>query len=89
LWRGRKGAWRASAWRNTVKASEIRELTDEELRHRLRERTDALWAFRMQQVTGAVDNVRGARNARRDIARLKTIIRERELAKAKQAKEAK
>ena len=72
-----------------MKASEIRELTDEELRHRLRERTDVLWAFRMQQVTGAVDNVRGARNARRDIARLKTIIRERELAKAKQAKEAK
>lgn len=72
-----------------VKASEIRELTDEELRQRLRERTDALWAFRMQQVTGAVDNVRGARNARRDIARIKTIIRERELAQAKQAKEAK
>ena len=72
-----------------MKASEIRELTDEEWRQRLRERTDALWAFRMQQVTGAVDNVRGARNARRDIARIKTIIRERELAQAKQAKEAK
>jgi large subunit ribosomal protein L29 len=71
-----------------VKASEIRELTDEELRQRLRERTDALWAFRMQQVTGAVDNVRGLRNARRDIARIKTIIHERELAAAKQAKEA-
>jgi ribosomal protein L29 len=54
----------------------------------LRERTDALWAFRMQQVTGAVDNVRGLRNARRDIARIKTIIHERELAAAKQAKEA-
>ena len=72
-----------------VKASEIRELTDGELRQRLRERTDALWALRMQQVTGSVDNVRGARNARRDIARIKTIIREREIAQAKQAEEAK
>ncbi len=72
-----------------MKASEIRELTDEELRQRLRERTDALWALRMQKVTGSVDNVRGARNARRDIARIKTIIRERDIAQAKQAKEAK
>ncbi|MFO7973368.1 MAG: 50S ribosomal protein L29 [Candidatus Hydrogenedentota bacterium] len=72
-----------------MKASEIRELTDEELRQRLRERADALWAFRMQQVTGAVDDVRALRNARRDIARIKTIIRERELAAAKQVEEAK
>jgi large subunit ribosomal protein L29 len=72
-----------------VKASELRELTDDELRQQLRERSEALWAFRMQQVTGAVDNVRGPRNARKDIARIKTIIRERELAAEQQAKEAK
>jgi ribosomal protein L29 len=40
----------------------------------------------MQLATGVVDNVRGAREARRDIARMKTILRERELAAAKGAK---
>lgn len=71
-----------------VKASEIRELTDDELRQRLAEKHEVLRAFRMQQVTGAVDNVRGARNARRDIARIKTIVREREISAAKNGKEA-
>ncbi len=55
-------------------------MTAEELDQRLRERADALMSFRMQQATGAVDNVRAARAARRDIARIKTILRQRELA---------
>ena len=66
-----------------MKARDIREMTSDELDQRLRERNDALMAFRMQQATGVVDNVRGARNARRDIARIKTILRQREMAAAK------
>ena len=69
-----------------MKATNIREFTSEELQQQLKERMDALVAFRMQMATGVVDNVRGARNARRDIARIKTIIRERELAAAKGTK---
>ncbi|MBI4557248.1 MAG: 50S ribosomal protein L29 [Candidatus Hydrogenedentes bacterium] len=65
-----------------MKARDLRELTDDELRQRMRERAEALNAFRMQMVTGAVDNVRGARNARRDIARIKTILHQRELTAA-------
>jgi large subunit ribosomal protein L29 len=64
---------------DAVKAREIREKNDDELSQLLRERTDALVMFRMQMVTGQVDNVRAARNARKDIARIKTIQREREL----------
>lgn len=66
-----------------MKAKDIRELTVEELEQQLKERNEALWAFRMQMSSGVVDNVRGARNARRDVARIKTILRERELAQAK------
>jgi large subunit ribosomal protein L29 len=66
-----------------VKARDIRELTSEELEQQLKERNEALWAFRMQMSSGAVDNVRGARNARRDVARIRTILRERELDQAK------
>jgi len=62
-----------------VKARDLREMTAEELDQRLRERADALMSFRMQQASGAVDNVRAARTARRDIARIKTILRQREL----------
>lgn len=62
-----------------MKAREIREKTDEELRQMLQERSAALVSFRMQLVTGQVDNVRAARNTRKDIARIKTILHERVL----------
>lgn len=62
-----------------MKASELRELTDDELRQRLRERDDDLMAFRMQAVTGVMDNVRAPREARKDIARIKTVLRDREI----------
>jgi len=69
-----------------VKARDLRELSTEELHQQLRDRSEALIAFRMQMTTSVVDNVRGARNARRDIARIKTLLRERELAAAKGTK---
>lgn len=68
-----------------MKPKEIRSLTDEELRQRLQERVEALQRFRIQLITGTVDNVRAARNTRRDIARIKTIMRERELARKREA----
>ena len=63
----------------------IHELTDEELQQRITEKQDALFNFRMQMATGSVDNVRAPRNARREIARIKTVIRQRELAAEKAA----
>lgn len=62
-----------------MKAREIREKTDDELNQLLQERSAALVSFRMQLVTGQVDNVRAARNTRKDIARIKTILHERVL----------
>lgn len=70
-----------------MKASDLRDLTEDELRSRLGKRSDDLISFRLQMATGVVDNVRAARNARHDIARIKTVLREREL--AAQKKEAK
>lgn len=69
-----------------MKASELREMSLEELNARVKERQDDIIHFRLQQATGIVDNVRLAREARRDIARVKTILRERELAAAKGTK---
>lgn len=69
-----------------MNAKELRDLTDEELVQRLREQRVALQTLRMQMVTGVVDNVCGVRNTRREIARIRTILRERELAAAGEVK---
>lgn len=69
-----------------MKASELRDRSDGELRELLEERRQAVFNFRLQNATGAVENVRGSRNARRDVARILTILRERELAAGKEAK---
>lgn len=61
-----------------VKARDIRDLSDNELQDRLKERRDDLIAFRLQMATGSVENVRAARNARRDIARILTVMKERQ-----------
>jgi large subunit ribosomal protein L29 len=65
-----------------VKPSEIREKTDEELIALMHERADDLMHSRLQSATGVVENVRLAREARKDIARMKTILNERKRATA-------
>lgn len=60
-----------------MKASELRELTDEELRVRLHERRESLVRFRIQMITGRVDDVKAARTTRRDIARILMVMGER------------
>ena len=62
-----------------VSAGELRELTDEELIERLRESKEELFNLRFQVATGQLDNNRRLRTVRREIARVYTILREREL----------
>jgi large subunit ribosomal protein L29 len=60
-------------------ASELRELTDEELVLRLRESKEELFNLRFQMATGQLDNNRRLSTVRHDIARIYTVMREREL----------
>ena len=62
-----------------VKAAELRELNDEELVLRLRESKAELFNLRFQMATGQMDNNRRLRTVRHDIARIYTVMREREL----------
>ena len=62
-----------------MKAAELRELSDEELRGKLRELQEELFNLRFQLATGQIEKVGRIRTVRRDIARLKTIQRQREL----------
>jgi large subunit ribosomal protein L29 len=59
--------------------SELRELADDELVNRLREAKEELFNLRFQVATGQLDNNRRLQTVRRDIARIYTIMREREL----------
>jgi large subunit ribosomal protein L29 len=63
----------------TTTAAELRELTDEELVLRVREAKEELFNLRFQMATGQMDNNRRLRTVRHDIARIYTIMREREL----------
>src|SRR2546430_3376937 len=63
----------------STQASELRELNDEELVLRLREAKEELFNLRFQMATGQLDNNRRLRTVRHDIARVYTVMREREL----------
>ncbi len=60
-------------------ANELRGLADEELQTRLREAKEELFNLRFQVATGQLDNNRRLQTVRRDIARIYTVMREREL----------
>ena len=63
-----------------VKASEIRDLPVEEIQQRLADTKEELFNLRFQNATGQLDNYKRLTELRKDVARLKTILREHELA---------
>ena len=60
-------------------AGELRNLSDEELVSRLKECKEELFNLRFQGATGQLENHGRLRAVRKDIARIYTIMREREL----------
>ena len=63
-----------------MKAQEIREWENTEIEARLRELKEELFRLKFRTATMQLENPRLMNNIRRDIARLNTILRERELA---------
>jgi large subunit ribosomal protein L29 len=62
-----------------VKAREIRDLSNDELNLRLDSLKEELFNLRFQVATGQLDNPMRVREVRKDIARVKTVLRQREL----------
>ena len=60
-----------------LKARELRELTDEELESKLHELKEELFSLRFKRTTGNISNPLRLRTIRKEIARIKTIQRER------------
>jgi large subunit ribosomal protein L29 len=63
-----------------MKASEIRELDVAELRTREKDLDDQLFRLRIQKSMGQLETPAKVRDVRRDLARIKTILREKEQA---------
>ncbi len=63
-----------------MKAKEAHQLSDEEIAVNLRDARDAIFNLRFQNAQGALERTSEIRARKREIARLLTIARERELA---------
>jgi large subunit ribosomal protein L29 len=63
-----------------MKASELRELTEEEIMKQRNELSEELFNLKIQVATQQTTNVARIKKLRRDLARVHTVIREKELA---------
>ena len=64
-----------------MKADKVREMGLEELRTKERELQEQLFRLRVQQSIGQLDNAIKLRETRRDIARVKTVLREKQVSR--------
>ena len=69
-----------------MKSKEIREMTDAEAQARLRDLRQELFNLRLQQQTARLEQPSRLRDVRRDVARIETILRGRQLQSATAAK---
>jgi large subunit ribosomal protein L29 len=63
-----------------MKAEEFRELSDEDLHGKINELKESIFRMRFKISLGNTDVVKQLRESRKDLARVKTLIRQREIA---------
>jgi len=69
-----------------MNADKIRNLTNDEVRHQERDLADQLFKLKFQLNMGQTESLKKIRGLRKDIARIKTIVREQQLASEKSEK---
>lgn len=69
-----------------MKSRELRDQTEEELRMKEKDLYDQLFKLRFQAATAQLEKPATIRNVRRDLARVKTILRQKELAAKNEAR---
>ncbi len=62
-----------------MKANEIRKLSTEEINKKINDSKEELFNLRMKQATGSLEKPARLHELRKDVARYKTILREREM----------
>ena len=60
-----------------MKASELRDLSDDRLREHIATQRREVFGLRLQHATGELENTAGIRSAKRDLARALTVARQR------------
>ena len=60
-----------------MKASELRDITDDKLREHIATARRDVFGLRLQHATGELENTAGLRHAKRDLARALTVARQR------------
>jgi len=66
-----------------LKARELKEMSETELRQKEKEVTEQLFNLKFQHATGQLENTARLPQVRKDLARVKTVLREKVLAAAK------
>ena len=66
-----------------MKAREFKEMSEAELRQKEKEVTEELFNLKFQHATGQLENTARLPQVRKDLARVKTLLREKEIAAAK------
>jgi large subunit ribosomal protein L29 len=65
-----------------MKVTEVRDLTIDELQQRARDMDDQLFRLRIQNSMGQLEAAYKLKGVRRDLARVRTVLREKETAQA-------
>ena len=65
-----------------MKVAEIRDLAVDELEHRAKDMDDQLFRLRIQKLMGQLEAAHKLKALRRDLARIKTVLREKQTAQA-------
>ena len=65
-----------------MKPTEVRDIESDELHSRIAELKEELFNLRFQLATGQLDNHRRLQQVKRDIARIRTVLRQRDFAAA-------
>jgi len=64
-----------------MKPSAVRDMGQEELQHKEKELQEQLFRLRVQKSIGQLDNAIKLRQTRRDIARIKTVLKQRQVSR--------
>jgi large subunit ribosomal protein L29 len=68
-----------------MNAGELRDMSDRDLYEHLQTARRELFGLRFQHATGELDNTAGLKQAKREIARALTVVREREIDESEQS----
>ena len=66
-----------------MKIEKVRELSEDELRDKVTDLAEEIFRTRLQKETGQLDQMGKVRELRRDLARVKTVLRQMELGKSR------